>query len=201
MNFKQKLAYTGLGGILVFMGLLLSHTVSRDVTAQSIATFTPQEIGQTDPPANIMVSEYLHLFFTLQLGRTRLLNFPVSGFQLIQPYVYFNHPSDLSQGIVYLVCLFSDEPFSQLALRREIRRFASSTVRGFEALSQWPEVSSRWSPSQPLAHFVIRHVRHSDTEETLAVTLDGVTYFDAVKFWEAEQRVENSGGNWAAVKD
>jgi hypothetical protein len=34
MQFKQKLPYMALGGLLVFMGLLLSHSLTGNVVAQ-----------------------------------------------------------------------------------------------------------------------------------------------------------------------
>ena len=160
------------------MGLLLSHTFTGDVTAQW---------GQTDPPADITVSEYLDLFFQVRMDEAH--------------YVKFIYRGDVSQGIVYVIYGWSDEWFSQLELRRAIRRAANTYVQNFDLLRQWATVRNRWFPSEPRAHFVIRHVRHSDTQETLAVTLDGETSFDPVDFWKAEQRVTNSGGNWSALRD
>ena len=190
MNFKQKLAYTALGGILIFMGMLMSHTFSGDVTAQW---------QQGDPPANITASEYLWLVFDSNLSRISLIA-DSAGLKMLQPYVFFSHSGEVSQGVVYVVLEWPDEHLNQLDLRRNIRIISDGYLNKFEILQQWVSVQSRWSPSEPRSHFVIRHVRYSDIQETLAVTLNGETSFESVKFWEAKRRVENSGGIWSAVK-
>ena len=84
MNLKQKLVYTALGGLLVFMGLLLSYTFSGDVITQW---------KQNDPPANITASEYLNLFFPLHMHKHRTYN------SLSVVTVYFN---DQGEGLLYV---------------------------------------------------------------------------------------------------
>ena len=190
MNFKQKLVYTALGGILIFIGLLLSHTFGGDVKAQW---------QQDDPPANITVSEYLNLFFQLHLGKINGFNHP-RGFELIKLHVTFFALGDVSQGMVYMIIPWSDEYVSQSEIRYAIRMETNLAVRRFESLLLWPMVRSRFSPSQPRSHLVIRHVRSGALQKTLAVTLDGETSFQAAEFWEAKRRVESSGGNWSFLK-
>ena len=196
MNYKQKLAYIALGGILIFMGLLVSHTLNRDVTAQEKVTV----IVAGDPPADISVSEYLHLFFYSELVRPHILNHQQGGFQLLTPHVWFTDSLFVSKGLVYMICPYGDQSFNRLELRSAIRDVAYYAVRRFEMASQWPNVKKRWSPSDPLAHFVIRHVRFEAPNETLAVTLNGITYFDSTMFVKAMLRVQDSGGNWDALK-
>ena len=186
MNFKQKLVYTALGGILIFIGLLLSHTFGGDVKAQW---------QQGDPPANITVSEYLDLLFNSRLAKTSAVELS-TGHLLFFPTVHFFHPGDVSQGMVYMVISWADESLSQLELRRGIRAMAYNKTRTFKPMLGWPQVRNRWSPLYPYTRFVIRHVRLSDRQETLAVTLNGETSFDAAEFWEAKRRVESRGGNW-----
>ena len=178
MNLKQKLVYTALGGLLVFMGLLLSHTFSGDVIAQW---------KQNDPPANITASEYLNLFFPLHMHEHRTYT------SLSVVTVYFN---DRGEGMLYINSDWDDKSVNQLELKRYIRQSADLMVKEFKRLSESPNVKKRWSPSKPLSRFIIRHARAHDLRETLAVTLDGVTYFDVAKFQEAKQKVKVNRGFW-----
>ena len=129
MNFKQKLAYTALGGILVFMGLLLSHIFTGDVIAQ-------RNIWN-NPPANITASEYLNLFFSLQMHKHHTYN------SLSVVTVYFN---DRGEGMLYINSDWDDKLVNQLELKRYIRQSADLIVRKFKRLSESPSVKKRWSP-------------------------------------------------------
>ncbi len=180
-----------LGGLLVFMGVLVSQPLSRDVTAQE-ETFGKFKVG-VDPPADISVSEYLQLFFATGLGQSSVMQNNI-GFHMIKPQVLFTHPraGRVQDGLVYVTCVWGDDP-RVFDLQGTIRDTADGLLRQYALLLQWCSVRERWVPSKPL---VIRHVREKTWSETLGVTYYGETYFDPTLFDKAEQLVQNAGGDW-----
>ena len=209
MNHKQKLAYIALGGILVVMGLLISYMVSEDVTAQEdrlkpvvdrkAIIEAHESIVGPNPPADISVSEYLNLVFGIKLERPVVVG-NERGFELMTPHVWFVHVDGVFDGLVYMICSYFEEEMDESELKAGIERVGSNNVGFYKSVSQWPNVKKRWFPSDPLNHFVIRHVRNGAPNETLAVTLNGVTYFDQAMIDTARWKVKGAGGNWNALK-
>ena len=204
MGYRQKLAYIVLGVILVLIGILISHVLSQDVTAQEEKRFG--RVGETfgtvvkDSPANILTSEYLHLFFNVQLSRAHIISNHRSGFQLLSPFVWFNYSGQVSDGVVYVMCVYDYDAFTQVALKGAIRDVGKELVNTFRFTSQWPHVRKRWSPPHLLSRLVVRHVDNETFDKTLAVTLNGTTHFDRATFYNAEWVVENSNGLWDGLK-
>ena len=83
-------------------------------------------------------------------------------------------------------------------LRSIIRLRASALLMGFKSCFMMPTIGKRWPLSKPEENLIIRYVRYSDSSDTLAVTIDGVTSFHPVDFKRAEQRVKKVGGFWGS---
>ena len=90
-----------------------------------------------------------------------------------------------------------DERLPQADLRREIRKDADSTIDEFDATLKSRIVRKRWYVTEPKSNILIRHVRISDPRETLAVTMNGITYFDDESFKRAEAMLKDRGAVWS----
>jgi hypothetical protein len=73
---------------------------------------------------------------------------------------------------------------------------ATGFVNEFEAMLRFRTVKDRWQVLDSRHSLVIKHVRVTDFQDAMAVTIDGVTSFDPKDFKTAEQRVQDAGGSW-----
>jgi len=139
-----------------------------------------------DAPANLSISEFLNLYFRMEME--------TGGVLLSKVFFY---PSDhQSTGIVLMVQTWHDEGVSQINRRRDIRKWGDLMVERFKRIMKEPTVTKRWHPENPTSNFIIRHVRVSDVCETLAVTINGVTHFDPQSIQQAEVIIISRGGVW-----
>ena len=143
--------------------------------------------------ARVTRAELLQLYFNLDLHRHEQDSF--NSFNLID----FYPSTSASQAILFIVQTYNDRGAStdDPKVREEIRKAADGLVVDFASQFHVPLVSKRWSPDDPKKVIVIRHVRVHDLQDTLAVTISGVTSFEREDFKRAEQRVRQAGGLWA----
>lgn len=142
-------------------------------------------------PANLTISEYFDLIFDseIETPETDALN----TFSIVDFYPS-NSPS---KAIIFIIQAWQDERVSRENLRRAIRKVADMYLELFKALSKHPKIRKRWFVKDPLSQIIIRHIRYSDSKETLAVTMNGTTYFDEKIFIKTETMVKERGGFWS----
>ena len=150
--------------------------------------------SRTATIANITNEEFLDLYFQIILHRHEVSD-ALNSFNLISFY-----PSTSSKNaLLFIIQTYNDEDHSteNPQLRRGIREVGAMMVDQFQAHLRLPILKKRWPLSNPKTNLIIKHVRVHDLQDILAVTIDGVTSFDAADFKRAEQRVRMAGGVWA----
>ena len=144
-----------------------------------------------DAPADLTVGEYLQLVFRLDMKRpdSKALN----DFSLVN----FYSSSDPQMALVLVIQTWRDETVLGHYLPGEIRSVAEAFTAQFEAMVRRQDVLKRWNINNPKENFVVRHVRLSDLQETIAVTVNGETLFDDKDISKAKAFVTRRGGIWS----
>ncbi len=143
-----------------------------------------------DTPADLTIAEYLDLYFDLEIERPD--SDELNGYSLATFYPSSNPES----ALVVVIQTWHDERLKPDDLRREIRKAGDTLSAHFEAMARLPSISERWAISNPKTNFVVRHVRLSDTRETLGVTINGNTIFDEKGISNAQENVTARGATW-----
>lgn len=160
------------------------------------AITTYSEISNRDwssENAQLSKAEFLEIYFNLALHRHEQSS--LNSFNLIS--FYPAHSSE--SAILFIVQTYNDDGHSTAEphFREEIRKTADGLVGDFQSRFGLPIVKKRWQPQNPKSHLIIKHVRVSDLQDTLAITSDGITSFDPNDFKPLERRVKAAGGVWA----
>jgi hypothetical protein len=145
-----------------------------------------------DAPADLTISEYLNLQFKLAMERPE--SDALNSYSLVSFYPSWNSQS----AVVVVVQTWHDErarPQDLQDLRREIRKVGEALTRQFESMAHHPSIRERWKNATS-ANFVVKHVRYSDPQETLGVTLRGETVFDPDGISKAKTEVITRGAVW-----
>ena len=144
-----------------------------------------------DAPADLTITEYLDFQFKHAMERPdgdALNSFSLASF----------YPSSNPQSaLVFVVQTWHDERLRPEDLRREIRKVGEALSAQFKAMAAHPFYSKRWKIADPKANIVVRHVRHSDIRETLAVTIRGDTVFDEDSISKAKAEAIGRGAVWS----
>ena len=115
------------------------------------------------------------------------------------------YPSDSPlSALVVSVQLWNDILFKYRRKKRRqcIEEWSTNWVGFFVAVCRSPEILERWSDSISSENLIIRHVRENAAMlKTIAVTENGLTYFDTEGFKRARMRVETAGGLWPGDVD
>ena len=143
-------------------------------------------------PANITIQEFLNMHFASVMGRSD--SGELNSFNLVSFY-QSKTPED---AFVLVIQTWSDSRLPERDMRREIRKVGDALSEQFKALTRHPTVRKRW----PLTaaggpHFIMKHVRKTDLNEVLAVTIDTTTSFDQETIKKAEASVKHRGGVWS----
>ncbi len=143
-----------------------------------------------DKPANLTTGEYLRLFFTAQFEW-------YCGRETRAPIVLF-YPSPAPETAVLLLSKqWNFHGVAERDQKRILRQWSANAYAFFQLLSTWHEVSSRWGVTNPKnGNFIIKHTREEDTEEVLAVTVSGETFFYQKDIERAASLVQSRGGCW-----
>jgi hypothetical protein len=147
-----------------------------------------------DDPANLTISEYLNLQFKLYMQQpdTAALN----SYSIVNFYPAWNPQS----AVVVVMQTWHDErarPQDLQDLRREIRKVGEALSAEFASMAGLPSIKGRWPSANPRANFIVKHVRYSDNQETLGVTIGGETIFDQDGISKAKLEVLGRGGVWS----
>ena len=138
-------------------------------------------------------AEFLQTYFQLGLHRHETQG-ALNSFNLVS----FYPGASPSTAVLLIIQTYNDK--QQLTdnpyLRQEIRRTAEGLASSFASSFGLPVVTKRWPLSDPKENLILKHVRANDLQDTLAVTINGVTYFDPSDFKAAELKVKNAGGIW-----
>lgn len=143
--------------------------------------------------AGVTVAEFIDAYFYLHLHRHETSD-AFNSFNLVS----FYPSSSQESAIVVVIQTYNDggKSTDDPRVRQEIRVVADGTVNEFVASFGLHVLKTRWSPEKPKSAIVVKHVRVNDLQDTLAVTVDGVTSFDPADFKAAERRVRTAGGVW-----
>jgi hypothetical protein len=144
--------------------------------------------------ANITNEEFLQLYFELSLHQHGPRDFNIIKFHPIAG------PSD-ENALLFIIQVIDDNTESRQnpGLQSIIRLKGGALLMGFEScFKKLPTLQKRWPLIKSEANLIIRYVRYSDSSDTLAVTIDGVTYFNPEDFKRAEQRLKKVGGFWGS---
>lgn len=179
-HLRKKLCSFQRSTVLLLLLLLAPITIS--------AAWAASNWG--DAPADLTISEYLDLQFKLDMQRPEID--ALNSFSLVAFYPSSN-PQD---ALVVVIQTWRDERVRPEDLRRSIRKVGDALTNQFEAMAGHPNISKRWKIANPKASFVVKHVRYSDIQETLAVTLRGETAFDNDRISKAKEEVIARGGVW-----
>ena len=144
-----------------------------------------------DAPANLTIEEYLRMIFKLEMNRPETK-------QMLNSFALANfYPSSTPEkSIVLVLQAWNDNSLQPQDMRREIRKVSEAEIELFSALANLTFVSKRWKIDNPKSNIVMRHVRYSDSEETLAVTINGETHFDEKEISKAKAEVIERGAIW-----
>lgn len=144
-----------------------------------------------EAPANLTIREFLDLYFYSHMARGE--SNAINSFNLVSFY-----PSDNSQtAFVFIIQTWRDSGIAERDLRREIRKVGDSYYKLFKGLIKLPDVKKRWNINNIGENIIIKHVRISDLNEVLAVTINGVTHFDRASIRRTESIVKARGGVWS----
>ncbi|MCY3794651.1 MAG: hypothetical protein OXG51_09790 [Gammaproteobacteria bacterium] len=136
--------------------------------------------------------EYLALYFQLEMHRhesDRLNSFNLVDF-------FPGHSSEDHILMIIQTYNAGEMSSSNSHLRQEISRVGYALVDLFDSILRSPQIQPRWPLQEPRANLIVKHVRIDDLQDTIAVTIDGLTSFDPQVFRRAEQRVKKVGGTW-----
>lgn len=140
-----------------------------------------------ETPTYLTIREFLTLYFNIRFSSSgvtwNIVDFVPSG----NPQTAF----------VFIIQTWEDSGLSERDLRKEIRRCGDSRYSLFKALIGHPDIKKRWDINVIKENFIIKHVRSSDVKEVLAVTVDGVTYFDKDSINRTASMVKFRGGVWS----
>lgn len=144
-----------------------------------------------EAPAKITVHEFLDSHFAESMKRDE--SDYINSYSLVSFY-----PSSSPQhALVFIIQTWRDSLVSERDLKREIRKVGGALYNHFDSLVNHPIVKKRWNLVAAKENFIVKHVRHSDLNETLAVTIDGKTYFDSETIEKTSTSVKQRGGVWA----
>jgi hypothetical protein len=142
-------------------------------------------------PSQLSVGEYLDMLFHSKMDRPE--SDALNSFSIVSFY-----PSkDPGSAFVLVIQTWRDDRVQPQDLHREIRKAGDALLSQFRAMAKSPSVSKRWPMDYPERNFVVRHVRLSDFQETLGVTINGETSFDENSIAEAKAAVIRRGGVWS----
>lgn len=143
---------------------------------------------------NVTYEEFLQLYFQVAFHEHEKKG-SLNSFNLITFYPGTGPEDDL----LFIIQTYNDNGQSteDPQLRRQIRELGVVLLRNFQARSVSLLLKNRWLIGNPKTSLIINHVRVNDLQDTLAVTIDGVTSFDPADFKRGEQRVKMMGGVWA----
>lgn len=150
------------------------------------------EEGWAQAPANITIQEFLNMHYNSVMHRVE--SDALNSYNIVSFY-----PSKgLDTAFVLIIQTWNDSRLPEQDLRREIRKDGKADFVLFKALTQHPTVRKRWLLSDVGGpHFIVKHVRISDLNETVAVTIDDITSFDEETIKKAEASVKSRGGVWS----
>ena len=145
-------------------------------------------------PAMQTTAEYLEMYFQLGLHQHETEG-ALNSFNL----VHFYPGTSPSTAVLLIIQTYNDkqQPTSNPYLRQEIRKTAEGLTSNFASRFGLPTLKKRWPLSNPKENIIIKHVRINDLQDTLAVTINGITSFDPSDSKAAEQKVKSAGGIWA----
>lgn len=167
--------------LVVFIAMSFLLFFSTNGMAQS---------GWAEANANITISEFLAMHFSSEMKREE--SDALNSFNLVS----FYSSVDPNSAFVLIVQTWNDSRLPDRDLRREVRIIGDVYYRQFSALVHHPTVKKRWKLDSIGNNFVIKHVRYSDLNEVLAVTIDDITSFDEEAIKRAELIVKMRGGVW-----
>ena len=139
-------------------------------------------------------AEFLQTYFELGLHRHETQG-ALNSYNLTS----FYPGTSPSTAVLVIIQTYNDKQQStdNPYLRQEIRKTADGLTSDFASRFGLPVLKKRWPISNPKENLILKHVRVNDLQDTLAVTINGVTSFDPSDFKAAEQKVKNAGGIWA----
>lgn len=139
---------------------------------------------------NITIGEFIDNYFFDRMGRE------INDGNKLHNYIGFLPSSSPHVAFIFMVQPWSDEMFSDQNLRREIRKESDYLYKKFNSLARQPIIKNRWNFGVPNKNFILKHVRVSDFDEVIAVTVDDKTYFEDEEIKKIELLVKQRGGFW-----
>lgn len=151
-----------------------------------------QNWANTD--SKLTTAEFLQTYFQLMLHNHENPN-ALNSFNL----VYFSPGTSPSTAVLLIIQTYNDKSQSTAnpQFRQEIRQIGEVSTSLFMSSFGLPVMKKRWPLSNPKENLILKHVRVNDLQDTLAVTINGVTSFDPSDFKAAELKVIKAGGLWA----
>ena len=134
-------------------------------------------------PANITIEEFLDAHFSREMKGGSVMT------------VAFYPSDEPHSAFVMVMQTRRDDLVTKRNLRREIREDGELLYELFKTMIRHPKVKKRWKLVPTNENFIIRHLR-SGSHVTLAVTVDGKTYFDDETFKRVAILVKHRGGVW-----
>ncbi|MHC4270263.1 MAG: hypothetical protein ACYSTS_17625 [Planctomycetota bacterium] len=92
--------------------------------------------------------------------------------------VSFYPSSEPRNAFVFIIQTWHDTRLAEGDLRSEIRKAGEALYNNFKSHIHHPTVRKRWELENSKENFIVKHVRYTDLNEVLGVTVDGETYFD-----------------------
>lgn len=141
----------------------------------------------------LTTAEFLQTYFELAFHRHETPN-ALNSFSLVSFYA----GTSPSTAVLLILQTYNDKSQSTANpyLRQEIRKTAESLISSFTSRFGLPALKKRWLLPNPKENLILKHVRVNDLQDTLAVTINGVTSFDPPDFKTAELAVKKAGGVW-----
>lgn len=155
------------------------------LTCGAYETVSAKEWAET--PTYLTIREFLKLYFKIGFSQRGVEWNIVDFVPSVNPQTAF----------VFIIQIWEDSELSERDLRKEIRSYGDSRYNFFKALIGHPDINKRWDINVIKEIFIIKHVRSSDVKEVLAVTVDGVTYFDKDSINRTASMVKFRGGVWS----
>ena len=144
--------------------------------------------------ASITIQEFLDSHFSKSMGRGE--SDYINSYNLVSFY-----PSSAPRNaFVFVVQTWRDSLSTECDLRREIRKVGDALYSYFDSLIHHPTVKKRWNIVALNKNFIIKHVRYSDLNEVIAVTVDETTYFDDATIKKTSILVKQRGGVWSFLE-
>jgi hypothetical protein len=154
----------------------------------------PRPIAASDwaeAPANLTIQEFLENHFTQILGKEE--SDAINSYNL----VFFYPSSEPHKAFVFIIQAWRDSQRTDRNIRRDIRALGEVYFKHFNSRIYLPTIRKRWKLKNSKENFIIKHVRHSDIKETLAVTVDGKTHFDDETIKRTAISIKRRGGIWS----